>query len=231
MSSIRMQTSKVKMIDSLLDTFSACRRSVGRVSSRTRCRTLHVSLRRSVGASYFCSKSKVLLRFCAMAFTNKIGSLLKKAVLSNSSIYQEMRCMPSSKLFVGGLSYSTDDQSLREAFSGYGEVLDADRESGRSRGFGFISFTSGEEASAAMTALDGKELHGRIVRVNFATERRAGYGRGGYGSGSGFGGGGYGGGGGGYGGGSYGGGGDDYGPGEVVLMVSVVGAITRKIQL
>ncbi|KAH0464493.1 hypothetical protein IEQ34_007279 [Dendrobium chrysotoxum] len=156
-----------------------------------------------------------------MAFTNKIGSLLKKAVLSNPSIYQAMRCMSSSKLFVGGLSYSTDDQSLREAFSGYGEVVDArvitDRESGRSRGFGFISFTSGEEASAAMTALDGKELHGRIVRVNFATERRAGFGGGGYGGGGGFGGGGYGGGGGGYGGGygggSYGGGGDEYGSG------------------
>ncbi|KAG0455633.1 hypothetical protein HPP92_024651 [Vanilla planifolia] len=127
-----------------------------------------------------------------MAFANKIGSLIRRAVSLNPSVYQAVRCMSSSKLFIGGLSYSTDDQSLREAFSVYGEVVDSrvilDRETGRSRGFGFISFTSGEEASAAMTAMDGKELHGRMVRVNFATDRRGGYGgSGGYGGGGGFG--------------------------------------------
>ncbi|KAK8937937.1 hypothetical protein KSP40_PGU012058 [Platanthera guangdongensis] len=96
----------------------------------------------------------------AMAFANKIGGLFKKAVQSNPSIFQVVRCMSSSKLFIGGLSFNTDDHGLREAFSGYGEVVDAkvitDRDSGRSRGFGFITFASGEEASAAMTALDGK---------------------------------------------------------------------------
>ncbi|KRY02478.1 Glycine-rich RNA-binding protein 3, mitochondrial, partial [Trichinella patagoniensis] len=101
-----------------------------------------------------------------MAFANKIGSLLKHVVSSKPSIYQAVRMMSSSKLFVGGLSYGTDDQSLREAFSGYGEVLEArvivDRETGRSRGFGFITFTSTEEASAAVTAMDGKELQGRM---------------------------------------------------------------------
>ncbi|PKA53682.1 Glycine-rich RNA-binding protein 3, mitochondrial [Apostasia shenzhenica] len=97
-----------------------------------------------------------------MAFANKIRSLLKQAVSVKPSIYQAVRCMSSSKLFVGGLSYNTDDQSLREAFSGYGEVVEArviiDRETGRSRGFGFITFTSGEEASTAITAMDGKVL-------------------------------------------------------------------------
>ncbi|PKA49738.1 Glycine-rich RNA-binding protein 3, mitochondrial [Apostasia shenzhenica] len=97
-----------------------------------------------------------------MAFANKIGSLIKQVVYMKPSIYQAIRCMSSSKLFVGGLSYSTDDQTLREAFSGYGEVVEArvilDRETGRSRGFGFITFTSGEEASAAITAMDGKVL-------------------------------------------------------------------------
>jgi len=154
-----------------------------------------------------------------MALANKLGGLLKKATSSNPSIYQAIRCMSSSKLFVGGLSYGTDDHSLRDAFANYGQVIEArvimDRESGRSRGFGFVTYTSSEEASAAITAMDGKDLHGRNIRVNHATERTGGFragggggfGGGGYGGGGGFGGGGYGGGGGGYGGsGGYGGG-------------------------
>jgi len=154
-----------------------------------------------------------------MALANKLGGLLKKATSSNPSIYQAIRCMSSSKLFVGGLSYGTDDHSLRDAFANYGQVIEArvimDRESGRSRGFGFVTYTSSEEASAAITAMDGKDLHGRNIRVNHATERTGGFragggggfGGGGYGGGGGFGDGGYGGGGGGYGGsGGYGGG-------------------------
>lgn len=82
-----------------------------------------------------------------------------------------------------------DDQSLRESFTEYGEVIEAriihDRETGRSRGFGFISFTSNEEAAAAITGMDGKDLHGRLVHVNYATERTGGFrsGGGGYGGG------------------------------------------------
>ncbi|CAN6338392.1 unnamed protein product [Urochloa humidicola] len=146
-----------------------------------------------------------------MALANKLGGLLKKATSSNPSIYQAIRCMSSSKLFVGGLSYSMDDHSLREEFSNYGQILEAriivDRDSGRSRGFGFVTYTSSEEASAAITAMDGKDLHGRNIRVNHATERTGGF-RGSGGGGYGGGGGGYGGGGGGYsgGGGGYGGG-------------------------
>ncbi|KAJ6810625.1 putative glycine-rich RNA-binding protein [Iris pallida] len=136
-----------------------------------------------------------------MAFANKIGGLLKKATTINSSLFQSIRCMSSSKLFIGGLSYGTDDQSLKEAFTNYGEVIEArvimDRETGRSRGFGFVTFTSSEEASTAITGMDGKDLHGRMVRVNYATDRNRGFGGGG---GYGGGGGGYGGGGGGYGG-------------------------------
>ncbi|OEL14243.1 Glycine-rich RNA-binding protein 3, mitochondrial [Dichanthelium oligosanthes] len=150
-----------------------------------------------------------------MALANKLGGLLKKATSSNPSIFQAIRCM-SSKLFVGGLSYGTDEHGLRDAFSSYGQVIEArvimDRESGRSRGFGFITYTSSEEASAAITAMDGKDLDGRNIRVNHATERTGGFragGGGGYGGGSGgYGGGGYG---GGYGGGSGGGYGGNYG--------------------
>eukprot|EP00268_Persea_americana_P011264 TRINITY_DN1473_c0_g1_i3.p1 TRINITY_DN1473_c0_g1~~TRINITY_DN1473_c0_g1_i3.p1 ORF type:complete len:333 (-),score=94.43 TRINITY_DN1473_c0_g1_i3:348-1346(-) len=169
-----------------------------------------------------------------MAFTGKFGNLLRQTVTghfkselsaSSPSIYQATRWMSSSKLFIGGLSYNTDDQSLREAFTSYGEVIEArvimDRETGRSRGFGFISFTSSEEASAAITGMDGKDLHGRMVKVNYAVDRSGGFrggggsygGGGGYGAGGGggYGGGGYGAGGsGGYGGGGYGGEGSNY---------------------
>ncbi|KAL6643607.1 hypothetical protein ACP70R_018373 [Stipagrostis hirtigluma subsp. patula] len=149
-----------------------------------------------------------------MALANKLGGLLKKATSSNPTLYQAIRCM--SKLFVGGLSYGTDDHSLKEAFSNYGEVVEAriilDRDSGRSRGFGFVTYTSSEDASAAITAMDGQDLNGRKIRVNHATERTSGFRAGG---GGGYGGGGYGGGAGGYGGGGggYGGGGGGYGGG------------------
>ncbi|XP_020096074.1 glycine-rich RNA-binding protein 2, mitochondrial-like [Ananas comosus] len=158
-----------------------------------------------------------------MAFARKIGNLVKQTITSNPSLYQAVRCMSSSKIFVGGLSYGTDDQGLREAFTSFGEVIEArvimDRETGRSRGFGFVTFTSSEEASTAISGMDSKELHGRFIRVNYAADRsRSGYGgygggsggtyagsAGGFGSGGSYGGGGYGAGNGGYQGGGYGG--------------------------
>ncbi|KAF9231151.1 putative glycine-rich RNA-binding protein [Melanogaster broomeanus] len=108
----------------------------------------------------------------------------------------------SAKLYVGNLSWNTTDETLREAFSKYGQVVDSivmkDRETGRSRGFGFVTFGSPDEADAAVTALNEQELDGRRIRVNPASTRSGGGGGGGYG------GGGYAGGGGGYGGGGYG---------------------------
>jgi len=119
----------------------------------------------------------------------------------------------SNKLFVGGLSWDTTDPSLRQAFEGFGTVTEAkvitDRETGRSRGFGFVTFAENSSAKEAMTAMDGQSLDGRSIRVNEAHDRRSGGGggRGGYsGGGGGYGGGGGGGYGGG-GGGGYGGGG------------------------
>jgi cold-inducible RNA-binding protein len=116
---------------------------------------------------------------------------------------QGKRDIMGKKLFVGGLSWNTTDQGLRDAFSRFGEVSDAkvitDRDTGRSRGFGFVTFSDGSAGEQAMSAMDGTQLDGRTIRVNEAEDR----GR----SGGGGGGGGRGGGGGGRGGGGWGGGG------------------------
>src|SRR5688500_16319369 len=127
----------------------------------------------------------------------------------------------SKKLFVGGLSWGTDDNGLRQAFEQYGEVTDAkvimDRDTGRSRGFGFVTLADDQAAEEAIEQMNGAQLDGRSIRVTEANERPAGGGGGGGGrsSGAGGGGGGYGGGGGGRsgGGGGYGGGGGGYGGG------------------
>ena len=104
-------------------------------------------------------------------------------------------------IYVGNLSFDTDDAALRTAFEAPGEVTSAqvitDRDTGRSRGFGFVEMPSNEEAKAAMTALDGSDLDGRTLKVNEAKPRGSGGGGGGGRSGGGGGRGGYGGGGGG----------------------------------
>ncbi|PLW57939.1 hypothetical protein PCANC_00701 [Puccinia coronata f. sp. avenae] len=118
-----------------------------------------------------------------------------------------------SKLFVGNLAWSTDSRSLKYSFGQYGDVVDAivmqDRETGRSRGFGFITFKEQAHADAAIEALNGQEVDGREIRVNYANSQGGGGGGGGQrqGGGGGYRGGGGGGGGynSGYGGGGYGG--------------------------
>jgi hypothetical protein len=127
------------------------------------------------------------------------------------------------KLYVGNLAYSVRDESLQQAFGAFGEVASAkvmmDRDTGRSKGFGFVEMGSDAEAQAAINGMNGQPLEGRAIVVNEARpreERPGGFGggggsRGGYGGG---GGGGYGGGGGGgYGGGGGGGGRSPYGGG------------------
>jgi RNA recognition motif-containing protein len=120
-----------------------------------------------------------------------------------------------NKLYVGNLAYSVRDDSLLQAFSQFGHVASAkvmmDRETGRSKGFGFVEMGSDAEAQAAINGMNGQALEGRAIVVNEARpreERPGGFGGGGGGR-SGGGGGGYGGGGGGggYGGGGGGGGG------------------------
>ena len=120
-------------------------------------------------------------------------------------------------IFVGNLSYSTTDNELRAAFEAYGRVDSArvinDRETNRSRGFGFVEMPNDNEGRAAIQALDGGMIDGRNVKVNEARpreDRPRGGGGGGYGGGGGGGRGGYGGGGGGGRGGYGGGGGGRY---------------------
>ncbi len=83
-----------------------------------------------------------------------------------------------TRLFIGGLSWDTTDATLRAAFEPFGQVVDArvvlDRETGRSRGFGFVAFSAEPEAQAAVGAMEGAELDGRRIRVNEAQERGGG---------------------------------------------------------
>ncbi len=121
------------------------------------------------------------------------------------------------KVFVGGLSFDTTDDELRDGFSRFGEITEAkvitDRDTGRSRGFGFVSFSDEAAAQSAISEMNGTEFGGRSIRVNEAEDRpgggRGGGGgfRGGPGGGGGRGGGGRGGPGGGGRGGRGGGGG------------------------
>jgi len=121
-----------------------------------------------------------------------------------------------SKLFIGGLAWHTDEAALRSRFEEFGAVEEAvvvkDRDTGRSRGFGFVRYAQEQDAENAITNMNNVEFDGRTIRVDKASERGAGGGAGG-GYSRGGGGSGYGGGrgGGGYGGGDrYGGGGGGY---------------------
>jgi RNA recognition motif-containing protein len=84
----------------------------------------------------------------------------------------------SVRLFVGGLSFTTSTDGLREAFARFGAVQSAavmtDRETGRSRGFGFVEMATEEEAERAISGLNGSGLDGRMIRVDRATPRGAG---------------------------------------------------------
>ena len=124
-----------------------------------------------------------------------------------------------NKLYVGNLPYSFRDDDLQQAFAAHGSVSSAkvmmERDTGRSKGFGFVEMGSDAEAQAAINAMNGQQFGGRGLVVNEARPMeprppRSGGGGGGYGGGGGGGGGGYGGGGGGR---SGGGGGGGYGGG------------------
>ena len=81
----------------------------------------------------------------------------------------------SKKLFVGGISWGTSEDTLHSTFSQYGDLEEVkiitDRETGRSRGFGFVTFVNGQDADDAIQSLNGTELDGRNLNVNEARER------------------------------------------------------------
>jgi RNA recognition motif-containing protein len=95
------------------------------------------------------------------------------------------------KLYVGNLSYSVGDSELQQLFAGFGTVSSAqvimDRETGRSKGFGFVEMGTDQEAQAAIAGCNGKEVEGRALNVNEARPKteggNRGGGRGGYGGG------------------------------------------------
>ena len=81
----------------------------------------------------------------------------------------------SKKIFVGGLAWATDEPSLRGAFDKYGAIVEAkvvrDRETNRSRGFGFVTFETTDAAKQAVDAMNNQQLDGRVIRVDLAQER------------------------------------------------------------
>ena len=85
----------------------------------------------------------------------------------------------SKKLFVGGLAWATTDEGLREAFAPFGNLIEAkvifDRQTGRSRGFGFVTYDSEESAAAAHEAMNGQSINGRAIRIDEAddTQKRS----------------------------------------------------------
>lgn len=83
--------------------------------------------------------------------------------------------METNKLFVGNISWNVTWQELKDVFAEHGDVgmvrIITDRETGRSKGFGFVEFPTVEEAKAAKEALDGKEIDGRAIKIDFAQER------------------------------------------------------------
>jgi RNA recognition motif-containing protein len=93
------------------------------------------------------------------------------------------------KLYVGNLAYGVSDSDLQRIFEPHGAVASAqvimDRETGRSKGFGFVEMGTDEEAQAAISALNGQEVEGRALTVNEARPKPDGGGRGGYGGGGG----------------------------------------------
>jgi len=91
------------------------------------------------------------------------------------------------KLYVGNLTYGVTDSTLEQMFAAHGTVQSAqvimDRDTGRSKGFGFVEMGSDQEAQAAIAALNGKKVEGRALTVNEARPKTEGGGRGGYGGG------------------------------------------------
>lgn len=99
----------------------------------------------------------------------------KGKVFASRTTLPKANQIMSKKLFVGSLSFDTDDEGLRRAFEEFGEVTEAtvisDRDTGRSRGFGFVTFADASIADVAIEKMNGAMLDGRSINVNEARER------------------------------------------------------------
>ena len=111
-----------------------------------------------------------------------VGNRVEQRVFLN----EHHKNMSNNKLFVGNLSFNTTENDLRDAFAEHGTVhevkLMTDRDTGRPRGFGFVTMSTPEEAQAAMNALNGKQLDSRALTVNVAKPREERSGGGGHSS-------------------------------------------------
>ena len=111
-----------------------------------------------------------------------VGNSVEQRVFLN----EHHKSMSNNKLFVGNLSFNTTENDLQDAFAEHGTVeevkLMTDRDTGRPRGFGFVTMSTAEEAEAAMNALNGRQLDGRALTVNVAKPREEHSGDSGYGS-------------------------------------------------
>jgi cold-inducible RNA-binding protein len=122
-------------------------------------------------------------RFLTAAPNTALLTLLE---IVSSSIFQRSFSM-GKKLYVGNLAYGLADNDLKQLFSASGTVVSAqiimDRMSGRSKGFGFVEMNTDEEAQAAISAFNGKDIEGRALTVNEARPKTENSGRGGSGGG------------------------------------------------
>ena len=111
-----------------------------------------------------------------------VGNSVEQRVFLN----EHHKSMSNNKLFVGNLSFNSTENDLQDAFAEHGNVeevkLMTDRDTGRPRGFGFVTMSTAEEAQAAINALNGKQLDGRALTVNVAKPREERSGGSGYGS-------------------------------------------------
>ncbi|XP_006846342.2 glycine-rich RNA-binding protein 4, mitochondrial [Amborella trichopoda] len=114
-------------------------------------------------------------RMALSRIAGRNGGWTRLLLLSSSLLHRRCMSTSSSRLFVGGLSWGVDEKSLKDSFSSFGDVTEVriiyDRDSGRSRGFGFIYFSNEDEAKCAKDAMDGKALLGRPLRISFAIEK------------------------------------------------------------
>ncbi|CAN8257054.1 unnamed protein product [Cochlearia groenlandica] len=129
-----------------------------------------------IGGRYL--KSAALINSSA-ALINSSAALIN----SSASCFFTQRRGVATRLFVGGLSFYTTEQGLSEAFSQCGQVVEAqiimDRVSDKSKGFGFVTFASNDEAGKALMEFNGQQLNGRVIFVDYAKAKHSGGGGGG----------------------------------------------------